>query len=88
MHSNKHERLVKRIAEAYGVELEIRQGGSHHKVFLNNRMITVLPRGNASGNGRNMMNTVKHIERAINEYLNGKSDHSDESPDRKGADTD
>lgn len=58
-------RLVKRMAEDYGVELEIRQGGRHLKVYLNDRCVSILPNGNGSNGGRNMLNAMQHIRRAI-----------------------
>lgn len=81
LHNSKATRLVKRVAEDYGVELEIRQGGKHLKVYLDDVCISILPNGNGSNSGRNMLNTMQHIRRAIEVKLYGRPT-ADEGPAR------
>lgn len=81
LHSSKTTRLVKRIAEDYGVDLDIRQGGKHLKVYLGEECISILPNGSGSNGGRNMLNTMQHIRRAIEVRLYGRPT-ADESPQK------
>lgn len=70
--SNKISRLIQRMAEDYGVSLEIREGGKHNKVYMNDRMIAVLSRGDGINSGRALMNSMQHIRKAIEVELYGR----------------
>lgn len=71
---SKTTRLVRRVAAEYGVDIEIRTGGRHRKVYLNDKCVSILPMGTGAGGGRNMLNAIMHIRRAIEESKNGGSD--------------
>lgn len=65
--ANKMVKIVRSLAASYGREddLEFVQGGSHIKVFLNRKMITILPNGNRTSNGRGIDNNVAEVRRAL-----------------------
>lgn len=57
--------IIKEIAEDLGVTLEFKKGGRHWKVFLDNRMIMILPQGNPKNQGRAMLNNIAQLRRAV-----------------------
>ena len=55
-----------------GIEYEIRSGAKHMQLWINGRMVTILPRGKNSGNNQFSAthNTVTHIKRFARQELN------------------
>lgn len=57
--------LIKEAAEELGVELIFEEGKRHWKVFYEERMIMILPKGNPGNKGRAFLNNLAQLRRAV-----------------------
>jgi len=48
-----------------GVAYELRKGSNHRKLFVDGRLVTVVPYGSGEGNRRSLLNMKACIRRAI-----------------------
>ena len=63
---------VKEVLDASGLPWRIEEGSRHRKVFVADRLISILPKSNAAlrrGTGRTRQNSLAHIRQGIRKVM-------------------